>query len=182
VGGGAVVAAGVAIGRRSDGTSLASPSPDLDDEILRVLIQLEQVQAAFYETALERAGLEGDLRRFARAVSGQERRHVAFLSDRLRGAPAKGTQSDFGDALSDPESFRDASIELEEAAIAAYIGQGANLTAPLMAEVAPVVSVEARQVAWVRDIAGISPAPRAADPARKPDDVLAELRRKGFIE
>src|SRR5688572_32161233 len=41
---------------------------------------------------------------------------------------------------------------------------------------ATLISVEARQVAWLRDLAGISPAPRAADPARKADAVLRELR------
>jgi hypothetical protein len=180
--GGAIVAGGMAIGRGGGGTSLASPSPDMDDEILRLLIGLERVQAAFYDTALERAGLDGRLRRFAETVARQEHEHVGFLTDRLRGAPPKRPRSDFGAALSDPQRFRDASIELEEAAIAAYIGQGANLTAPLMRDVAPLVSVEARQVAWVRDIAGVSPAPRAADPAREPGAVLAELRRKGFME
>ena len=32
--------------------------------------------------------------------------------------------------------------------------------------VVPILSVEARQVAWLRDLAGVDPAPRAADPAR----------------
>jgi hypothetical protein len=44
-----------------------------------------------------------------------------------------------------------------------------------------MLSVEARQAAWVLDLAGKPPAPRAADPARKGDDVLAELRRRRFI-
>ena len=44
-----------------------------------------------------------------------------------------------------------------------------------------MVSVEARQVAWLRDLAGVSPAPRAADPARSVQDVVAELRQKGVI-
>jgi hypothetical protein len=50
-----------------------------------------------------------------------------------------------------------------------------------VAAISPLVSVEARQVAWVRDIAGVLPAPQAADPARKPDDVLADLRKRGLI-
>jgi hypothetical protein len=51
-----------------------------------------------------------------------------------------------------------------------------------MARIAPLVSVEARQVAWIRDIAGENPAPRAADPPRTASDVLAQLRSKGYIE
>jgi hypothetical protein len=60
-------------------------------------------------------------------------------------------------------------------------GQGANLTADTVGAVATLVSVEARQVAWLRDLAGVSPAPRAADPGRTPDDVLADLRKLGLI-
>ena len=65
--------------------------------------------------------------------------------------------------------------------IAAYIGQAPNLPREIVTPIATLVSVEARQAAWVRDIAGISPAPRAADAARPADDVLAQLRRRGFI-
>ena len=50
-----------------------------------------------------------------------------------------------------------------------------------MVGVARLVSVEARQVAWLRDLAGISPAPRAADPPRKAEAVIGELREKGYI-
>ena len=46
---------------------------------------------------------------------------------------------------------------------------------------ATLIPVEARQVAWLRDLAGVSPAPRAADPARNADAVLQELRDKGYI-
>ena len=38
-----------------------------------------------------------------------------------------------------------------------------------------------RQVAWLRSLAGTSPAPRAADPARDAKSVLQELREKGYI-
>ena len=89
--------------------------------------------------------------------------------------------SDFGDALDSNEQFRDAAIDLEEAAIAAYLGQAANLTRSGMVTVATLMSVEARQVAWLRDLKGVSPAPRAADPPRPAQDVLNELRQKGYI-
>ena len=83
--------------------------------------------------------------------------------------------------MSTAERFRDAAIELEEMALATYVGQAGRLTGDAVRTVGTLVSVEARQVAWVRDLAGVSPAPRAADPARKPDDVLAALRKEGFI-
>jgi hypothetical protein len=72
-------------------------------------------------------------------------------------------------------------MELEEAAIAGYIGQAAHLGRATIRDVATLLSVEARQVAWLRDLHGVSPAPRAADPARKADAVLSGLREKGYI-
>jgi hypothetical protein len=47
--------------------------------------------------------------------------------------------------------------------------------------VGTLLSVEARQVAWLRNLAGTLPAPSAADPARKPAAVLAHLRSEGII-
>jgi hypothetical protein len=51
-----------------------------------------------------------------------------------------------------------------------------------MRAIATLLSVEARQAAWVRDLEGVSPAPKAADPGRKPDEILADLRRRGFLQ
>jgi hypothetical protein len=182
LGGGAVIAGGVALVGRDGGMSLAAPSKDSDTEILRLLLLLERVQETFYEAALESAGLQGRLLRYATSVGRQEREHVAYLERQLGGRTPDHPQPDFGGSVSDPERFRDTAIELEELTLAAYIGQGANLTRPVMASIAGLVSVEARQAAWVRDLAGVSPAPNAADPPGKPADVLSNLRKRGFIE
>ncbi len=182
LGGGALIAGGAVLGGRDGGMSLAAPSKDTDDEILRLLLLLEQVQQGFYEAALERATLSGELLRYATAVHTQEREHVAFLAQQLGGRTPARPRSEFGESLRDPDRFRDTAIELEEATLGAYIGQGANLTRPVVAAVAGLVSVEARQVAWLRDLAGVSPAPNAADPAREPEQVLSDLRKRGFVE
>jgi hypothetical protein len=182
LGGGAVLAGGAAIGARSgDDTSLAAAPDDADAKILNLFLTLEYVQESFYAQAVQKAGLNGELLAFANAVGKQENAHVSLLKSQLQGRAAARPASDFGAALSSPQRFRDAAVQLEEAAIAAYIGQGPNLTRHAIATVATLVSVEARQVAWLRDIAGLSPAPRAADAARPADDVLAQLRRQGFI-
>jgi hypothetical protein len=179
VGAGVIVAGGAAVGSRTGGDT--AEASEADAEILNFFLMLEHVQNAFYREAVRTGRLEGDLLTFARTVSRQESTHVAFLTERL-GSRARGEpETDFSDALGTPERFRDTAIELEEAAIAGYIGQGANLSRRTVSRVAALVSVEARQVAWVRDLAGISPAPRAADPARKPDAVLSDLRKKGYI-
>jgi rubrerythrin len=182
LGTGAILAGGATIGaRRGNGTSLAAPSQDSDAKILNLFLALESVQERFYGEAVRRARLSGELLAFANAVGSQERAHVGVLRRLLGSQAAAAPVSNFGASLGSPERFRDAAIELEEATIAAYIGQAANLTRETVATVATLVSVEARQVAWLRDLAGISPAPRAADAARSADDVLADLRERGFI-
>jgi hypothetical protein len=170
------------IGLRSgDPNSLAAPSRKTDADIVNLFLLLERVQQAFYRSALERAGLSGELRTYASTVAGQERRHVAFLERWLGDRADAPPRTAFPDSFASAKGFRDGAVELEEAAIAAYVGQGANLTRHTVASIAVLVSVEARQAAWIRDIAGVSPAPRAADPARRPGDVLAELRQKGLL-
>jgi Ferritin-like domain len=183
LGGGAVVAGGAAIGAGSgSGTSLASPSAGTDAGILNLFLRLERVQRAFYRAGLDAGHLDGELRAYADTVVRQENQHVEFLAKRLGSRAEAPPRTSFAEVIDSSQSFRNAAVELEEAAIAAYIGQSPNLTRGAMAAVAPLVSVEARQVAWVRDLAGISPAPRAADPARKADDVLADLRRRGWLQ
>jgi hypothetical protein len=180
--GGAVVAGGAAIGARGgDGTSLAAPSADTDAKIFNLFLLLEYLQEALYREALEKAGLTGDLEEFARSVGPQETEHIAFLEKRLGDRARARPRPDFGDALSTPERFRAAAIDLEELTIAAYIGQGANLTRGAVGPVGTLLSVEARQVAWLLDLAGESPAPHAADPPRKPEEILGELRKRRFI-
>ena len=180
--GGAVVAGGALFGARSgDGTSLAAPTADTDAKILSFFLLLEHVQEAFYREALSRTQPTGALGEFARTVVRQESEHVAFLTARLGSRALARPKTDFGDALSTPERFRAAAIDLEETTIAAYIGQGANLTRDAVGAVGTLLSVEARQAAWVLDLAGKSPAPNAADPAQKPGDILARLRRQGYI-
>jgi hypothetical protein len=179
--GSATVAGGVVIGTRSgDANSLASPSADTDAKILNVLLTFEYIQEDFYRQAVASGRLSGALLAFARTVGPQEHEHVQFLIKRLD-APADRPQTDFGHALGSPEQFSDTAITLEEGMIAAFIGQGANLTRDALEASATLLSVEARQAAWIRDIAGISPAPHAADPSRPASAVLADLKQRGLI-
>jgi hypothetical protein len=184
----AVAAAGTAVGVGAIAGGWLRPqstvgkvSPGQDVRILNFLLVLEEAQASFYDTALRGGALRGDLLAFVRTVAPQEHEHVDFLRGKL-GAQAKvKPRLDFGQATSDADRFRATAIDLEEATAAAYIGQGANLTRDAVADAARIVAVEARHAAWIRDLAGADPAPRAADPPRSADDVLSELRRKGFL-
>jgi hypothetical protein len=181
LGGGAAVAGGVALGRWSDGASQAAPSRATEQKVLRLFLTLERAQEAFYRAALRSGRLHGDLHRYVTTVVGQETHHVALLAKHAGGETLPEMRKDFGKTFSSADKFRVAAIVLEEAAIAAYIGQGANLRRETLKAVAPLVSVEARQVAWIRDLHGANPAPRAADPARAPKAVLADLHAKGLL-
>ena len=182
IGGGAVVVGGAAMGARPEsGTSVAAQSAEADSKILNFFLLLEYVQEGFYSEAIENGRLTGDLLEYARTVGQQETEHIAFLTDRLGNRARQQPTLNFQDAVATPERFRSAAIELEEAAIAGYLGQGANLSRDAVRSAATLVSVEARQAAWVRSLAGVSPAPRAADPARPADQVVEDLRKRGYI-
>jgi len=178
---GAAAAGAFAIGaRHGDGVSQAAPRGN-DAEILAFFLTLEQVQEDFYRHALEAGGLNGEARRLATSVAGQEHRHVRVLLDQLGDHTPPRPRTDFSGVDASPEAFLRAAIDLEEAAIAGYIGQSGNLSRGRVSTIARLVSVEARQAAWLRSLTKDSPAPRAADPARKADRVLGDLREKGWL-
>ena len=180
---GAAAAAAVATGaRRGDGTGLAAASTASDAEILNFFLALEYAQAAFYRQAVESERLDGELLTLATAFARQEEEHAAALADHLGGrARPRPRPVELDALLTSPEVFRRTAIDLEEAVIAGYVGQAGHLSRPVLGDVARMISVEARQVAWLRDLAGVSPAPRAADPARAADEVLDDLRGKGLL-
>jgi Ferritin-like domain len=162
-------------------TSAARPSRAQDFRIIKFLLVLEEAQAAFYDAALRGGALRGHLLEFARTVAPQERQHVQFLRRQLGSEAPTSPRFAFGEATANAARFQDTAIDLEEATAAAYIGQGASLTRDAVLDAARIVAVEARHAAWIRDLARADPAPRAADVARSPDDVLSDLRQKGFL-
>src|SRR4051812_8848476 len=179
-GGAALVGGATIAATRDDGVSLAA-SDDLDAKIINLFLRLERVQEAFYREALESGNASGELQEFITTTLDQEKDHVAFLTDWLGKRADAAPDTAFGRAVGSTASVQDTAIELEEATIAAYIAQTANLTRKTVAPITTLLSVEARQAAWVRDIAGRSPAPRAADPPRTPQAVLADFRKRGFV-
>jgi hypothetical protein len=181
VGAGAVTAAGVLVGGLPR-LAASEPSREQDRSILSWLLQVEYVQSAFYAEVERRGSLQGEPREYAARVGRQEHAHVEALRRTLGSGAPKQPEFDFGDATSDPDRFVATALELEEIAVAAFNGQIPNLTRPRVMTAMRIVSVEARHVAWMRDIAGRNPAPRPADRAATPDETRAALQATGFKE
>jgi rubrerythrin len=179
--GGAFAVGGGAFGWRA-GAATPAPSAATDQQILNFALVLERLQAAFYTAAVDDDALRGELREFAEIVGGHEREHVAFLEKALGSNADSQPTFEFGSATREEKAFLDAAVLLENTGVAAYNGQAANLTKKSLAAAAEIVSVEGRHAAWISDLAGQHPAPRAADPGATADDVAATLQRTGFIK
>src|SRR5436190_2277883 len=180
VGSGALVAAGVVASGLAP-ESLSAPSPSQDARILNFALHLEYLQARFYAEAVDRGGLTGELLQFARVAGRHERAHVAYLRRVLGDAAQPAPAFDFGDATGDRTRFGRAAVTLEDIAVAAYNGQGTNLTRGALAAAVKIVSVEARHAAWVRAIVGSSPAPRAQDPLWSAVRATTAVKGTGFV-
>jgi rubrerythrin len=159
------------------GPAAAAPSAAQDRRILTFALHLEYEMAAFYDAALRAGRLRGELRTFAEVAAAHEHEHVKALRDALGTHAPAAPHLSFGRNVVEPKRFTAAAIELEEAAVGAYNGQAANLTAAALAPALEIVSVDARHAAWIRAIADKPPAPRAADPARGAASVAATFRR-----
>jgi len=181
--GAAALATGAGFGLlRQPGTAAAArPSPAQDRAILNFALLLEYLQAAFYTAAVEQAALKGEVREFAEIVGGHERAHVKYLRKALGSHARPRPEFEFGDATRSERAFLKAAVTLENTGVLAYNGQAANLTKPVLAAAAEIVSVEGRHAAWVSDLAGEPPAPRAADPGAPSAEVVRRLQSTGFL-
>lgn len=151
-----------------------------DVEILNVLLRLEFVMVAFYETAIDRAGLSRSLRRLAERTSDDDERHVRGLKNLIReldGEPVGQGVIRF-DGLRDRQSFLDQAVELEELSVSAFSGALPRLGgAPVTGSVGAILQVDARHAARLRLAAGLPPAPSAFGTALAPARVSRRLER-----
>lgn len=178
----AAVVLGAAGGTATPRADAAEPSAGQDREILNFALLLEYLQASFYSDAVAHGALSGEVREFAEVVADHERAHVAFLRKTL-GAGARARPAfTFGDATRNERAFLKAAVVLENTGVLAYNGQAANLTKGALAAAAEIVSVEGRHAAWVSDLAGHPPAPRAADVGIAAAATIRELRKTGFLK
>jgi rubrerythrin len=162
------------------GDALGTPSKAQDAKILQLVLQVEYTQVAFYEQALDQAGLDGELRAFAEAVLAHEREHLAAIQKALGAEAGPKPTFDFGSRIESAEAFRKTAIDLEDTAVAGYNGQATNLTKATLAAAATIVSVEARHAAWVRAIGGEVAAPDPVDTPIMAQQVAQSLRQIGM--
>lgn len=177
--GGAVIGAG-GLAAVLPGFAGSTQAASRDARILNFVLRLEHLKAAFYEEAAAEGGLTGELGQLAPVLAQHERRHVDLLLGRLGAQADAAPEFDFGEMTRDADRFARTVETLEEAAVAAYIGQGANLTRPSMVLFAQIASVEARHAAWIADVLGNDPAPKAADETKTAEQILAVLEETGF--
>jgi rubrerythrin len=176
--GGAGIAGAMIAGspRSTDAAQLSQP----DLRALNLILLVEYTEGAFYEEALRRKKLQGKVLEYAQAVAAQEKEHLQFVRSALGGRAEDEPSFDFGDTTGDPDAFAAAAGDLEDLAVAAYNGQGTNVTPKTLAAAATIVSVEARHAAWIRSIVGEPPAPDATDTPRSADEVLDGLQQAGL--
>ena len=158
----------------------AAPSPEQDVKVLNLLLLVERVETAFYEAALERAGLSGELEEYARAVVAHEREHLAYLENALGDKADPEPEYDLAAVTADADAFATSAAKLEDVAVGAYNGQATNVTPGAFLAAARIVSVEARHAAWIRSIRNGDPAPDAVDTPYDEAKVRRELRTLGL--
>jgi hypothetical protein len=189
---GAMVGGGALLGALPSIAGAAVPSSDV--AILNFALTLEYLEAAFYDVAVRngvaKGGITGETAAFARTVAAHEKAHVAFLRKALGGKAVPEPKFNFRETTTDQAKFQKTAMVLEDAGVAAYLGQVGNIKAkPILAAAGSILPVEARHAAWIRDIAsqtgnqGInpSPAPSAFQGAKTKKQILTAVKGTGFV-
>ena len=177
IGGGAIVGAAATWGVPQ---LTAAASKEQDARVLNLVLALEYTEAAFYQEALDKGGLQGDLREYAKIVVEHEKAHLAFLKKALGSAAEPAPRHEFGEKTKDAEAFTAAAVTLEDLAVATYNGQAVNLTPGSLKAAARIVSVEGRHAAWIRSIIGDVPATQATDPGNTEAQTRSRLSELGW--
>jgi hypothetical protein len=180
--GGALAGAGMLFGGFAPTAGAASRRQDLT--ILQFALVAEYLGAAFYGAALEEGKLQGETLRYARAARRDEVAHVAFVQTAIRGlggTPRPAPRFDFKGTTADQAKFRTTALMIETMCVRVLNGAGPLVTKPTLAGAARLVSVEARQVAWISLILEQNPAPSAAEAPLSLATAKRRLAATGFV-
>jgi rubrerythrin len=181
LGGGALIGGGVLLSGFPD-LADARPSKRQDIAILNYALTLEYLEAAFYNEALAKGALSGEVRSTTVIVAAHENTHVKFLKKALGRKAVKKPNFDFKNTTGDQATFLQTAVVLEDTGVAAYAGQGTRIKSKDIVKAAlSIHSVEARHAARYRSLAGQNFAPRAFDRAASMRKVLKAVKGTGFI-
>jgi len=153
-----------------------------DVAILNYALTLEYLQAAFY-TETERLGaVGGKLKQVPRELGAVERAHVSALKDALGQAAVKRPAFNFRGVTEDNAKFLKTAVAFEDLGAAAYKAQAARIKSPaLLAAAISIHSVEARHAAWMRFLAGVTPAAAAFDQGKPVSEVRRIVASTHFV-
>lgn len=173
------LAAAAALGRPPvAGAALAKS----DVAILNYALTLEYLQDAFYTEAERKGALSGPAARLARVVGAVERAHVKALREVLGKRAVARPFFDFRGVTEDQPGFVRTAVAFEDLATAAYKGQAPLIRSPeVLAAAVGIHSVEARHAAWIRYIAGATPAAEPFDEGKTRVQTLALVRSTRFV-
>ncbi|HEY7074819.1 MAG TPA: ferritin-like domain-containing protein [Solirubrobacteraceae bacterium] len=164
------------------GPAEAASSKSRDISILNYALGLEYLQDAFYSEVDGMHVLHGELAEQARVVGGHERAHVKAFREVLGSAAIARPRFDFGGATETPAAFRKTAVAFEDLAVAAYKAQAPKLVTPgFLVSALSIHSVEARHAAWIRRLAGFTPAATAFDEPRSRASVTRLVADTHFV-
>jgi rubrerythrin len=138
-----------------------------DTDILNFALTVEILEATFYEQALQRVGLAGDVRALTEEIESNESEHVDGLRgaiEELGGTPEDPPRLDFGNAFSSESSYLQLAQTFEDTGVSAYNGAAPSIQdKDVLAQAAAIVQVEGRHASLVRAQRGEPVAPTAFD-------------------
>jgi hypothetical protein len=159
----------------------AAVSPS-DAAILNFALTLEYLQAAFYTESERNKAVKAELARVPRQLGAVERAHVEALRDVLGRQAVKRPAFNFQGVTEDQVKFLKTAVAFEDLGAAAYKGQATRVDSPaLLAAAVAIHSVEARHAAWMRYLAGFTPAARAFDEPKREGEVRRIVASTRFI-
>ncbi len=151
-----------------------------DVDILNFALTLEYLEAAFYDQALMKVNLSGDVKSLATTIRDNENEHVTALTGtikKLGGKPVAAPGVDFGNAFKNQKSFLKLAQTFEDTGVSAYNGAAPAIESDeVLAAAGSIVQIEARHAAAIRLLNGRQPTAGAFDKALDMQQVLDAVK------
>jgi rubrerythrin len=151
-----------------------------DVDILNFALTLEYLEAAFYDQALRKVSLSGDVKSLATTIRDNENEHVTALIGtikKLGGKPVAAPGVDFGSAFKNQKSFLKLAQTFEDTGVSAYNGAAPAIESDeVLAAAGSIVQIEARHAAAIRLLNGRQPTAGAFDKALDMQQVLDAVK------